>query len=150
MHEHFASNVVKGFLWEMIRSAPTHAHAADMVVATPAGQLCEIGAMMTVVTAADCGWNALYLGPSLPAEEIAAAALHERAEAVALSISYPVRGDLMDRELHSLRKAIGDGVLLLVGGRAAHAYQQAVTSVGGRYFDSLHEFSEFLAQAAFA
>ena len=23
MHEHFASNIVKGFLWEMIRSAPT-------------------------------------------------------------------------------------------------------------------------------
>jgi MerR family transcriptional regulator, light-induced transcriptional regulator len=150
MHEHFASNVVKGFLWEMIRSAPTQAHASAMVVTTPAGQLCEIGAMITAVTAADCGWNALYFGPSLPVEEIAAAALHERAEAVALSISCSVRADILGRELSLLRQALGDGVHLIVGGRAAGAYQQAVMAIGGRCFENLYEFSEFIAQPAFS
>jgi MerR family transcriptional regulator, light-induced transcriptional regulator len=146
MHEHFASNVVKGFLWEMIRSAPTQVHASAMVVTTPAGQLCEIGAMMTAVTAADCGWNALYFGPSLPAEEIAAAALHARAEAVALSISCSVRADILGRELSFLRQSLGEGVHLIVGGRAAGAFQQAVAAVGGQCFESLYEFSEFIGQ----
>jgi DNA-binding transcriptional MerR regulator/methylmalonyl-CoA mutase cobalamin-binding subunit len=144
MHEHFASNIVRGFLWEMIRNAQPHTHAAAMVVATPTGQLCEFGAMMATVTAADSGWRPSYFGPSLPAEEIAAAALHARAEAVALSISCPMRAGILDRELYTLRQALGAGVLILVGGRAARANQQAVADVGGRCFESLHEFSGFI------
>ena len=144
MHEHFASNVVKGFLWEMIRSAPTQAHASAMVVTTPAGQLCEIGAMTTAAAAADCGWNALYFGPNLPAEEIAAAVLHEQAGAVALSISCQTRADLLERELAALRQSLGDGVPVFVGGRAACAYQPAITAAGGRCFQSLREFTDFL------
>ena len=144
MHEHFASNVVKGFLWEMIRSAPTQAHASAMVVTTPEGQLCEIGAMMTAVTAADCGWNALYFGPNLPAEEIAAAVLHEQAGAVALSISCMTRADLLERELSALHQSVGDGVPVFVGGRAACAYQPAITAAGGRCFQSIREFTDFL------
>jgi len=144
MHEHFASNVVKGFLWEMIRSVPTDEQALRMVVTTPAGQLCEIGAMTTAAAAADCGWNALYFGPNLPAEEIAAAVLHEQAGAVALSISCQTRADLLERELAALRQSLGDGVPVFVGGRAACAYQPAITAAGGRCFQSLREFTDFL------
>ena len=144
MHEHFASNVVKGFLWEMIRSVPTDEQALRMVVTTPAGQLCEIGAMTTAAAAADCGWNALYFGPNLPAEEIAAAVLHEQAGAVALSISCQTRADLLERELAALRQSLGDGVPVFVGGRAACAYQPAITAAGGRCFQSIREFTDFL------
>ena len=144
MHEHFASNVVKGFLWEMIRSVPTDEQALRMVVTTPAGQLCEIGAMTTAAAAADCGWNTLYFGPNLPAEEIAAAVLHEQAGAVALSISCQTRADLLERELAALRQSLGDGVPVFVGGRAACAYQPAITAAGGRCFQSLREFTDFL------
>ena len=144
MHEHFASNVVKGFLWEMIRSVPTDEQALRMVVTTPAGQLCEIGAMTTAAAAADCGWNALYFGPNLPAEEIAAAVLHEQAGAVALSISCPTRVDLLEHELAALRQSLGDGVPVFVGGRAACAYQPAITAAGGRCFQSIREFTDFL------
>lgn len=144
MHEHFASNVVRGYLWEMIRSAPAREQAPRMVVTTPAGQLCEIGAMTTAAAAADCGWNALYFGPNLPAEEIAAAVLHEQAGAVALSISCPTRADLLERELAALRQSLGDGVPVFVGGRAAATYQPAISTVGGRCFRSLREFTDFL------
>jgi len=146
MHEHFASNVVKGFLWEMIRSVPNNEQAPRMVVTTPAGQLCEIGAMTTAVAAADCGWNALYFGPNLPAEEIAAAVLHEQAGAVALSISCPTRVDLLEHELAALRQSLGDGVPVFVGGRAAATYQPAISTAGGRCFRSLREFTDFLLQ----
>jgi MerR family transcriptional regulator, light-induced transcriptional regulator len=146
MHEHFASNVVRGFLWEIIRSAWPQPHASTMVVTTPEGQLCEIGAMMTAVTAADCGWNALYLGPSLPAEDIAAAALHERAVAVALSLACSVREGFLESELSLLRQALGDAVPIFVGGRAVHAHHRAVRSTGAHCFESLLDFREFIAR----
>lgn len=144
MHEHFASNVVRGYLWEMIRSVPARKQAPRMVVTTPKGQFCEIGAMIAAVAAADCGWNALYFGPNLPAEEIAAAVLHEQAGAVALSISCMTRADLLERELSALQQSVGDGVPVFVGGRAACAYQPAITAAGGRCFRSLREFTDFL------
>jgi DNA-binding transcriptional MerR regulator/methylmalonyl-CoA mutase cobalamin-binding subunit len=144
MHEHFASNVVRGFLWEMIRSVPAREQAPRMVVTTPEGQFCEIGAMIAAVAAADCGWNALYFGPNLPAEEIAAAVLHEQAGAVALSISCMTRADLLERELSALHQSVGDGVPVFVGGRAACAYQPAITAAGGRCFQSIREFTDFL------
>ncbi len=147
IHEHFASNIVRGFLWDSLRDAQAQTHFPAMVVTTPEGQLCEIGAMMAAITAADCGWNSLYLGPSLPAEEIAAAALNQRADAIALSILCPVRSDFLESELFSLKQTLGHGVALYVGGRAACTYRHAVAAVGGQCFESLHEFREFLVQS---
>lgn len=147
MHEHFASNLIRGFVWELIRSALVDEAAPNMVVTTPKGQLCEIGAMMAALTAADCGWKVHYFGPNLPAEEIAAAAIQESAEAVALSISCSRRSDNLEHELTLMRQALGDTVHILVGGRAAHAHQRAVTSAGGRYFENLHEFRIFIVQS---
>jgi methylmalonyl-CoA mutase cobalamin-binding subunit len=146
IHEHGASNVVKGFLWDLIGNAAAYTDAPAMVVATPAGQICEIGAMIATLTAADCGWNAFYFGPNLPAEEIAAAALHERAAAVALSIACAMRPESIERELLSLKQSLGSAVDLFIGGRAARAHQAAVVSAGGRYFESLYEFAEFILQ----
>ena len=60
------------------------------LVATPAGQRHELGALMVAVAAATDGWKVTYLGADLPAAEIAATALQRKARAVALSIVHPV------------------------------------------------------------
>jgi methylmalonyl-CoA mutase cobalamin-binding subunit len=58
------------------------------------------GALIVATIAASDGWRVTYLGPSLPAEEIAGAAHQNRARAVALSLVYPgddpfLRGELL-------------------------------------------------------
>jgi DNA-binding transcriptional MerR regulator/methylmalonyl-CoA mutase cobalamin-binding subunit len=146
MHEHLASNVVKGFLWDMIRNAQPHPNAAVMVVTTPEGQYCEIGAMMAALTAADCGWKSVYLGPSLPAAEVAAAALYQHADAIALSVACIMRSGLLESELSLLQQTLREGVAIFVGGRAACAYRDPVAAVGGHCLESLQEFREFLVQ----
>ena len=45
-----------------------------VAVATPSGHLHELGALLAASHAHESGWDVLYLGPNLPAEEIAAAA----------------------------------------------------------------------------
>jgi hypothetical protein len=43
-----------------------------------------------------------------------------------------------------------DRAIRIVGGRAAGAYKQAVMGAGGRCFENLHEFNEFIAQPSFS
>ena len=86
---------------------------------------------MTVAAASE-GWRAVYLGPNLPAAEIAAAAGDNQARAVALSIIYPPDDPLMGHELRQLRKFLGPDVPLLVGGRACGGYAADLDAVGAR------------------
>ncbi|HMP84284.1 MAG TPA: MerR family transcriptional regulator, partial [Verrucomicrobiota bacterium] len=88
-HEHFASAVIRNFLARHSRPYAGNGNAPVVVVATPTGQLHELGAVMASFAAGDVGWRVVYLGASLPALEIAGAALQNNARAVALSIVYP-------------------------------------------------------------
>ena len=70
--------------------------------------------------AAEQGWRAIYLGPSLPAAEIAGAAMQNQARVVALSIIYTADDHPnVERELYDLRRFLRKDVAVLVGGRAA-------------------------------
>ncbi|HKX27883.1 MAG TPA: hypothetical protein VJ302_09340, partial [Blastocatellia bacterium] len=61
----------------------------------------------------------VYLGPNLPADEIAAAVKKVRAKAVALSLVWPEGNQDVDAEIHRWRNQRGSAVALIVGGRAA-------------------------------
>ena len=85
-----------------------------------------MGALLVAAAARDVGWRATYLGPSLPAEEIAACAKQRKARAVALSLVYPGDDPDVPGELTLLRKLLPQDVALLIGGRAAYGYHQAL------------------------
>jgi len=125
-HEHLATAVVRDFLAYNARHYPLHKGAREIVVATPAGQAHEIGALFVAAAARELGWRATYLGPSLPAEEIAACTKLRGASAVALSIVYPGDDPAVPEELTQLRKLLPQQVALLIGGRAAYGYHQAL------------------------
>jgi cobalamin-dependent methionine synthase I len=105
------------------------ANAPSIVVATPAGQLHEVGALVVSVGAALEGWRPVYLGPDLPADEIAGAVQQSNARAVALSLVFPADDPKLPAELVRLRRLLADEVPLLIGGRAAEAYGHAIDSV---------------------
>jgi DNA-binding transcriptional MerR regulator/methylmalonyl-CoA mutase cobalamin-binding subunit len=140
IHEHMASAVIQGILWEMLRSAHTETHAPGMIVATPSGQMCQMGALMGSIIAADAGWKPHYFGPNLPAEEIAAASARKNVAAVALSITCQSDESAMERAFKRLKATLPEGVHLFVGGRASIAYQEMIEAVGGQCFSSLTEF----------
>ena len=129
-HEHFASAVIRIFLGHAAKPF----HAADgapvVVVATPTGQLHELGALLVGAAAANLGWNVTYLGASLPAAEIAGAAKQNNARAVALSLVYPEDDSRLDGELTRLRALLPEEVPVLVGGRAMPAYGDVLEKIG--------------------
>ena len=143
-HEHLASAVVRTSLGSLSRGFGLTPSAPSLVVATPTGQLHELGALIVAATAASDGWRVTYLGPSLPAEEIAGAAHQKGARVVALSLIYPGDDPFLPGELVKLRRGVADGVVLLIGGQAAHAYRSVLEEIGAVLREDLADLRKHL------
>jgi methanogenic corrinoid protein MtbC1 len=136
-HEHFATAVIRAALENAAKPFAVPEHAPLLVVATPAGQIHELGALLVAATAVNCGWRVIYLGASLPAAELAGAAVLKQARAVALSVVYPADDPQLAGELECLREALPPQTALLVGGRAMPAYRDVLARTGAVCIDNL-------------
>jgi DNA-binding transcriptional MerR regulator/methylmalonyl-CoA mutase cobalamin-binding subunit len=145
-HEHFASAVIRIFLGHAAKPFAGTDSAPVLVVATPAGQIHELGALLAGAAAANLGWHVTYLGASLPAAEIAGAARQNRARAVALSVVYPEDDPRLEGELTRLHESLPPEVPLLVGGRAMPAYHDVLKKIGAVQVNDLAELSSTLDQ----
>jgi len=145
-HEHFASAVIRDFLMRSARPYAIEDTAPRAIVTTPAGQLHELGAVMTAAAAANLGWRPIYLGPSLPPGEIAGAAMQNGARAVLLSIVYPADDRWLPRDLIQLRKLLPPSVEIVAGGRSARAYADVLKEIGAIVPEGLEELSAYLEQ----
>lgn len=143
-HEHFASSVLRTYLGQAARTFAPGSSAPVLTVATPAGQLHELGALLVAALAANLGWRVSYLGASLPAPEIAGAARQNQARAVALSLVYPEDDPQLESELLRLRELLPPSVQLIVGGRALGAYQAALRKSQALQVGDLSELSKTL------
>ncbi|HET9226946.1 MAG TPA: MerR family transcriptional regulator [Thermoanaerobaculia bacterium] len=143
-HEHMASAVLRSYLGTIL--GDTNHGAPVFLSATPARQRHELGALLATTCAASEGWRVLYLGPDLPPEEIAAAALHQDARVVALSLVYPPDDALLRDELRRLRGLLDPRTELIVGGRASAAYADVLREVGALRLDDLRELRRRLEQ----
>lgn len=130
-HEHFATAAIRAFILNPARQYSGELSAPTIVVSTPQGQLHELGAVLAAALASEQGWRATYLGPSLPAAEIAGAAAQEHARAIGLSIIYPPDDPQVDWEIRDLRRLTGPGISILVGGRSAENYGAVIAEIGG-------------------
>lgn len=128
-HEHMATAVVRNYVGAMLVSMRYPANAPAIVVATPPGQLHEMGALVVAVAATLEGWRPVFLGSNLPVNEIAGAVQKTGANAVALSLVFPSDDSRLATELNRLRRLLPDGVSLLIGGSAAGSYTDAIDSI---------------------
>ena len=135
--EHAASTVVHDVITGAMRSLRTiGAKGADdrarpcLVVATPAGERHVIGAALIGTSAALAGWDVLYLGADLPAEEIANAAFTAGAQLVALSIVYVEHRERLVAELRLLRARLPKTMPILAGGSGATLLRTELAGMG--------------------
>lgn len=143
-HEHFATAAIRVFLGNLAKPFGAIDAAPVLVVATPAGQVHELGALLVGAAAANLGWQVTYLGASLPAAEIAGAAQQRRARAVALSLVYPEDDPRLAGEISLLRESLPAEVQLLAGGRAMPAYRDALEKVGALRIETLAQLGAAL------
>jgi MerR family transcriptional regulator, light-induced transcriptional regulator len=143
-HEHFASAVIRVFLGQAAKPFAGADHAPVLVVATPTGQLHELGALLVGAAAANLGWHVTYLGASLPASEIAGAARQNHARAAALSLVYPEDDPKLAGELTLLRELLPAETALLVGGRAMPAYRDDLVRLRAVLIEDLAQLGSAL------
>ena len=144
VNEHMATSVTRTFLLNMLRATEVSDSAPRIVIATTVGQWHDLGALSIASTAADYGWQAIYYGPNLPAEEIAAGVKQSGARAVAISITHLLDQHPLSDELRKLRRYVGKDVALFVGGRAVGNQIQLSEEVNAKYIDNIDQLSEEL------
>jgi MerR family transcriptional regulator, light-induced transcriptional regulator len=144
VHGHLATVVLRRVLDRVIDTASAPGASPHLIVATPAGQAHEFGALLTAATAAADGWRVTYLGAGLPAEDIAEAAVRTHARAVALSLVYPAGDPAVAHELRRLRALLPAQVTMIAGGAAASAYRAPLDDTGTRLIADLGELRTML------
>lgn len=137
-HEHVASAVVRSSLDRVISALDGRpAPGPRLVSTTPPGQRHEIGAMLVAATAASAGWKVTYLGPDLPAEDIAEAARGVDADALALSLVHPEGDPELPAALRRLGELLPEEVRVFAGGGAARAYADTLEAIGAELHEEL-------------
>lgn len=114
------------------------------MIATPVGQLHELGAVLVSASASSLGWRVTYLGPNLPAAEIAGAVVQNKASVLGLSIVFPENDPHLSDELIRLRSFLPAHVKIVVGGRASVAYRGALNDIGAYTCKDINECYEVL------
>jgi DNA-binding transcriptional MerR regulator/methylmalonyl-CoA mutase cobalamin-binding subunit len=144
--EHMATAVIRSFLGAMLLKRRLPENSPRIICAAPGGQVHELGALMAALTSQEAGWSAEFLGPDLPAEEIAGIALARGARAVALSIVHVHDHAQLVLELESLLNYLPMNISIVAGGQAAHDLLESSPGMGGRvlFIKSLRGLKEHL------
>jgi methanogenic corrinoid protein MtbC1 len=117
-HEHLAAEVTSSLVSELaarVRSAPDTGRMA-VVSCSPEERHCIGGAMLAGLLEAS-GWEVLYLGATLPPEELVALADEEAADVLALSTTLTCRLGEVAETIRAVQE-LDDPPLVIVGGQA--------------------------------
>ena len=144
INEHMATSVTRIFLLNLLRATEIADSAPKIVIATTVGQWHDVGALTVALTAAEDGWQPLYYGPNLPAEEIALGVKQSCARAVAISITHLLDQHSLVEELRKLRRYIGRDPALFVGGRAVADFMLFLEELNAKYISDIDQFCEAL------
>ncbi len=129
-HEHFATAALTDFLSSYARPYSENVNAPHLVLATPPGQLHELGAIIVAAAARTHGWRTTYLGASLPIEELLGALQNLEPRAVGLSIVYPPQDKALRRDIERLVEMLPKDCAFLMGGRSAFSYADLAQTHG--------------------
>jgi len=131
VHGHFAAGIVHAQLINMLGHPSSGEYEKPcLLIATPAGQCCYLGALSVAVLAQDHGWHPVFIGSNLPAEEIAAAHAMLTPQLMALSITCRVNDGFMLSELKRLCDLVDEQCPLVIGGQASHIFLERLEQPG--------------------
>ncbi|MGA2170991.1 MAG: MerR family transcriptional regulator [Terracidiphilus sp.] len=137
--EHMTSSILRNLLGGLVRLGTSSTPSQRILFATPAGEMHEFGILAAAMLAVACGFEALYLGSSLPSLEIVAAAerTSPRAVVVGIKASEPTQATI--EELRMLAAKLPKTAELWLGGSNV---KKTLASIGSARTIALEDFSE--------
>ena len=142
--EHVASVTIRRFLEWLTTTIQVDEGAPLVVTGTPAGQRHEFGALLAGVVAAGEKWRVRFLGPDLPASEIARGAQVFGADAVALSALYPPMASSEVDDVSRLRALLPAHIPVIIGGPGSVAHAHGWAERGITWYADLEAYREGL------
>ena len=115
--EHMVSGLLRNILGSVMRLFQPSNPAMKVVLATPAGEAHEFGILAAAMLMSMEGIEPVYLGPNLPATEIAGAARWVAARAVVLGVT--LLNDTTAGEVRAMAGALPAACELWIGGPAS-------------------------------
>ena len=128
-HEHLVTSSLHDIVMAMMRAFTHCVDAPTVLVTTTAGERHVLGASLVGAAAALEGWNVLYLGANLPAQEIADAARSSGARLVAVSMVYVEDREQTLAEMRELREQLPANTMLIAGGAGATALAKELAAM---------------------
>jgi len=137
--EHMTSSILRNLLGGLVRLGTSSNPSQRILFATPSGEMHEFGILAAAMLAVASGFEALYLGSSLPALEIVAAAKRTSPRAVVMGVkaSEPTPATL--EELRAIATELPKASELWLGGSSV---RKIVASIGNARTIALEDFSE--------
>lgn len=129
-HGHLAHAVLRRVLDHVVATATGPLASRDLVVGLLGGHAHELDALIVAAAAAADGWRVTYVGPGVPADDIAETLEHVGARVLALSVAAASGDRVIPRELRRLRALLPPGVELLVVAPAADVQRAAFAETG--------------------
>jgi methylmalonyl-CoA mutase cobalamin-binding subunit len=129
-HGHLAHAVLRRVLDHIVATATAPLASRDLVVTTLGGHAHELDALIVAAAAAADGWRVTYVGPSVPADDVAETLEHVGARVLAISVAAAPGDRVIPRELRRLRALLPAHVELLVVGTTADVHRAAISDTG--------------------
>jgi len=137
--ERMATAMVRSYMCTLTASEKAHDRNYNLVVTTPMGQQYDLIALRMAVAANSYGWNSIYLGTELPADEIVYACAQTRASAVALGIARPADDPHLPNVLRQIKASLKGNTTLIVCGNAVSGYTEVIEEVNAVIVQTMGE-----------
>jgi MerR family transcriptional regulator, light-induced transcriptional regulator len=138
--EHLVSEAVRARLGHLVGDASGGVRGTAVLACAP-NERHELGLMALAVALRNDGWQVAYVGADTPLSDAIDLARRKSAAVLAISVAMSERIDDLVEAMHGA--TYGDGVALVVGGRAASS--EVAQRLGARYVGGeLHEAVEEL------
>jgi len=144
--EHLITASVRSQLGKLLSSSNSPEEAPMIVFTTLQGQVHELGALMAAVIASQSGWKTSFLGPNMPANEIAGAVIAARARALGLSFTHSGDFECALNELEDLFQLLPVGITVMAGGRCVEKFNKVLEDRGALICVGLTQFQDELEQ----
>jgi methylmalonyl-CoA mutase cobalamin-binding subunit len=129
-HGHLAYSVLRRVLDHVVATATAPLGSHDVIVTTLGDHAHELDALIAAAAAAADGWRVTYIGPRVPADDVADALAQLDARVLILCLAAPPGDREIPRELRRLRALLPASVELLVVGSTPDVGRSSIVDTG--------------------
>jgi MerR family transcriptional regulator, light-induced transcriptional regulator len=144
--EHMTSAILRNLLGGLVRLYARASPPATLLFATPSGEQHDFGIQCAAMLAAAGGLGIIYLGASLPADDIVDATKRSSVQVVALGIKGATSSKEPLREIQRISQNLPEGIELWIGGPSSHELARQIKKTRALFLPDFNALEQHLTR----